>query len=142
MSFVMENNENKITKMRAYFKELSIRLAKEYTAKISQRATNLFREIMQDSSFELTWSEDYEIITYKNGQKLTFDLLSGGQQVSAAISIRLSLLQELSNISFAFFYHHYFYYIYLYYIIIQLTYYKIQMNLLNQNYLYIIKVLN
>ena len=100
---VQKNKENKITKMRAYFKELSIRLAKEYTAKISQRATNLFREIMQDSSFELTWSEDYEIITYKNGQKLTFDLLSGGQQVSAAISIRLSLLQELSNISFAFF---------------------------------------
>ncbi|MFN5540461.1 MAG: hypothetical protein ACK481_10475, partial [Candidatus Melainabacteria bacterium] len=93
----------KITKMRFIFKELSLKLAKEYTRHIGQRATNLFREIMQDGSYELTWSEDYQITTFKNGLELPFEVLSGGQQMSAAISIRLGLLQELSNIRFAFF---------------------------------------
>jgi exonuclease SbcC len=99
----LENKEKLIAKMRAYYKELALRLAKQYTEKIGQRATNLFREIMQDGSYELTWTEDYQILTYKNGQELAFELLSGGQQTAAAISVRLGLLQELSNIRFAFF---------------------------------------
>jgi len=99
----LKRQEQKLTRMRGLFKELAIQMAKQYTSKIGNRATLLFREIMQDASFELIWSEDYEIVMYKNGQKLPFEMLSGGQQTAAAIALRLSLLQELSNIRFAFF---------------------------------------
>ncbi len=96
-------NEQKTSKMRGYFKELSIQMAKRYTKKISGKSTNMFREIMQDASYEIEWTEDYEILMYKNGQKLSFENLSGGQQTAASIAVRLGLLQELSNIRFAFF---------------------------------------
>jgi DNA repair protein SbcC/Rad50 len=95
--------EQKIGKMRIFYKEMGLRLAKKYTKKIGYRASKLFQEIMQDGSYELTWTEDYQIITYKNGRELPFEVLSGGQQTAAAISLRLGLLQELSNVRFAFF---------------------------------------
>lgn len=98
-----KTTEEKITKMRSYFKELSTRMAKYYTERISHNATGLFRETMQDSSYELVWTEDYEVLMLKNGEQLAFETLSGGQQTAASISIRLGLLQELSNIRFAFF---------------------------------------
>ena len=99
----LQIKERTINRMRALYKELAINLAKTYTAQIAYKATNLFREVLQDSSFELNWTEDYQIIMLKNGQELAFELLSGGQQIAAAIAIRLGLLQEMSNIRFAFF---------------------------------------
>lgn len=99
----LQIKEKKISRMRTLYKELAIHLAKVYTAQIARKATNLFREVLQDFSFELNWTEDYQIIMYKNGQELPFELLSGGQQIAAAISVRLGLLQEMSNIRFAFF---------------------------------------
>ncbi|HEY9886184.1 MAG TPA: hypothetical protein V6C96_02875, partial [Vampirovibrionales bacterium] len=95
--------EEQITTMRGCFKEMSVQMAKYYTSQVGNRATEVFREIMQDASYELEWTEDYSIMMHKHGNELPFETLSGGQQTAAAIAIRLGLLQELSNIRFAFF---------------------------------------
>jgi exonuclease SbcC len=58
---------------------------------------------MQDASYELVWTKNYQILMYKNGQERSFETLSGGQQAAAAMAIRLSLLQQISTIRFAFF---------------------------------------
>jgi exonuclease SbcC len=97
------SKQETIQKLRGAYKETAVRLAGEYVKHIGSRATKLFREIMQDSSFEIEWTEDYEITVIKNAQPLSFEVLSGGQQIAAAISLRLALLQEISDIKFAFF---------------------------------------
>src|SRR5262249_44794970 len=59
--------------------------------------------IMGDRSAQLTWSEDYEITLLRQGLKRAFAQLSGGEQMSAALAMRLALLKKLSTLNLAFF---------------------------------------
>jgi exonuclease SbcC len=77
--------------MRALLREISI------------QANRIFGEIMGDHSAELAWTNDYEIVLYKNGQERSFAQLSGGEQMSAALAVRLALLRRLSRLDIAFF---------------------------------------
>ena len=54
---------------------------------ISTQANRIFGEIMGDHSAELAWTNDYEIVLYKNGQERSFAQLSGGEQMSAALAV-------------------------------------------------------
>ncbi len=99
----LSNKIMKINKMREMFKQMSLKMALYYNTEISNKASKIFSEIIGNSSVELKLSETYEIIMINSGQEFSFDVLSGGQQVSAALSIRLAMLQELANIDFAFF---------------------------------------
>ena len=58
---------------------------------------------MQDYSRHLSWNEDYGISLDVDGRERQFAQLSGGEQMSAALSVRLALLREMSNIDIAFF---------------------------------------
>ena len=58
---------------------------------------------MQDYSRHLAWNEDYGITLSVDGHDRQFNQLSGGEQMSAALSVRLALLREMSNIALAFF---------------------------------------
>ena len=58
---------------------------------------------MQDYSRHLAWGEDYGITLEVDGRSRQFAQLSGGEQMSAALSVRLALLREMSNIDVAFF---------------------------------------
>lgn len=58
---------------------------------------------MNDYAGRLTWSEDYELSLEVKGYKRSFQQLSGGEQMSAALALRLALLRQLTNISIAFF---------------------------------------
>ena len=58
---------------------------------------------MQDFSRELCWSEDYGITLEVEGVSRQFVQLSGGEQMSAALAVRLALVREISNIDIAFF---------------------------------------
>jgi exonuclease SbcC len=72
-------------------------------ATISQEASDIFSEIMDDHSSELRWESDYEIVVQRGAETRKFNQLSGGEQMSAALAVRLALLREMSGVDFAFF---------------------------------------
>jgi exonuclease SbcC len=70
---------------------------------ISLEANRIFNDIMADHVMQLEWSKDYAIIVEYKGEKRDFRQLSGGEQMAAALAVRLALLQEMSDIRIAFF---------------------------------------
>ena len=70
---------------------------------ISDGARQIFSDLMADYSRHLTWNEDYSITLEVDGRQRSFSQLSGGEQMSAALSVRLALLREMSSIDVAFF---------------------------------------
>lgn len=78
-------------------------IARNYVFHISAEANNLFREITGIADRTLKWMEDYSIMVEESGHLRPFALLSGGEQMAAALSVRLALLKQLSGIRIAFF---------------------------------------
>lgn len=72
-------------------------------ASISQGANDIFAEIMDDHAVELQWDRDYEVSIQRGTETRKFAQLSGGEQMSAALAVRLALLREMSEVDFAFF---------------------------------------
>jgi exonuclease SbcC len=70
---------------------------------VSLEAARLFAEVMTDYTARLRWEENYEIVLEKNGRDRRFQQLSGGEQMAAALAVRLALLRELSAVDVAFF---------------------------------------
>ncbi len=78
-------------------------VTKALVQQISYAANQLFGQIMEDYTRTLHWQEDYGITLETDGRERTFAQLSGGEQMSAALAVRLALLQEMSSIGVAFF---------------------------------------
>jgi exonuclease SbcC len=78
-------------------------ITESYLYNISIEANQLFREITGEVGLSLHWLNDYEIILEEDGHRRSFPNLSGGEQMAAALSIRLALLKQLSDIRMAFF---------------------------------------
>lgn len=70
---------------------------------VSLEAAHLFSDVMAEHTARLRWEENYEIVLETNGRRRSFQQLSGGEQMAAALAIRLALLRELSAIDVAFF---------------------------------------
>ena len=70
---------------------------------ISAEANQLFREISGKYDVTLRWAKDYEILLEEEGRERPFLNLSGGEQMAAALAVRLALLKELSEVNIAFF---------------------------------------
>jgi exonuclease SbcC len=88
--------------IRETIKNSSEFIVNEFIGEISQEASNIFSEIMDDHSSSLKWVNDYDIEIDSNGQTKYFRQLSGGERMSAALSVRLALLKALSNCDFVF----------------------------------------
>ncbi|MEW5821406.1 MAG: SMC family ATPase [Cyanobacteriota bacterium] len=88
---------------RDIFKACGPLIARFYIQNIAIEANNLYQEIIQKQTQSLDWGLDYEITIEENGLIRPFNNLSGGEQMAAALAIRLSLLKELSDINIAFF---------------------------------------
>jgi exonuclease SbcC len=69
---------------------------------LSHAASELYRQILDDYSLSLQWQEDYEIVVHAAGHNHTFEELSGGEQVAAALAVRLAMLKELLHFDLAF----------------------------------------
>jgi exonuclease SbcC len=98
---------NDLHTMTEYFRKL-IKEAAPYVLKamlqnISAEANRIFGEIMGDRSALLSWQNDYEVVLRRQGINRTFAQLSGGEQMSAALAVRLALLKKLSTLNIAFF---------------------------------------
>ena len=78
-------------------------VTESYLYNISIEANQLFREITGEAGRALRWSRDYEILLEEEGHERSFPNLSGGEQMAAALAVRLALLKQLSDIRLAFF---------------------------------------
>ncbi len=70
---------------------------------ISIESNQLYREITGNPMVSLRWDMGYEIVLEEDGHERSFASLSGGEQMAAALSVRLALLKELSDMRIAFF---------------------------------------
>ena len=77
-------------------------IARALLRRISARATGIYRELLGQPAVSLEWGADYEIRCRIRAEDREFKQLSGGEQMSAALSVRLALLQSLSNLRLAF----------------------------------------
>ena len=97
----------KVSETTEYIKK-TLKEAAPYVGEILRRevareATQMFREITGEVGRSLMWTDDYEILLDENGYQRPFANLSGGEQMAAALSIRLALLTQLSDVRIAFF---------------------------------------
>jgi DNA repair protein SbcC/Rad50 len=89
--------------IRDTLKEAAPRVARNYVYHVSLEANQMFREITGNAERTLKWTEDYGIVLEENGYERPFVNLSGGEQMAAALSVRLALLKQLSDVRLAFF---------------------------------------
>ncbi|MFM8394534.1 MAG: hypothetical protein ACKOB4_11490, partial [Acidobacteriota bacterium] len=78
-------------------------ITESYLYSISHEANQLYREITGRYDIALRWTRDYEIQIEEDGYERPFPNLSGGEQMAAALAVRLALLRELSEINLAIF---------------------------------------
>lgn len=88
---------------RKAYKEAGPRITERYVQGISQEADRLLRELLNRPNVALEWTRDYEIIVQEGGNRRRFINLSGGEQMCAALAVRLALLKVLADIDIAFF---------------------------------------
>jgi exonuclease SbcC len=89
--------------IRDTLKEAAPRVARNYVFHVSTEANQMFREITGNAERTLKWAEDYGIMLEEGGYDRPFVSLSGGEQMSAALAVRLALLKQLSDVRIAFF---------------------------------------
>lgn len=88
---------------RQVYNQASPRITKYYLDEISREADRLFRELLDRQNVALEWTEEYEIMVQESGHWRNFKSLSGGEQMCAALAVRLALMKILANIDVAFF---------------------------------------
>ncbi|MGB7250292.1 MAG: SMC family ATPase, partial [Phormidesmis sp.] len=88
---------------RKVYKAAGPRITERYVHNISREADRLFRELLGRTNVALTWSAEYEITVQEGAHARRFINLSGGEQMCAALAVRLALLKVLADIDVAFF---------------------------------------
>ena len=89
--------------IRTWFKEAGTLMTEALIDQINQLASELYHELIGNNSIDLEWLPNYDInITTPQNVK-GFAQLSGGEQMSAALAVRLAILKVLTNSDFAFF---------------------------------------
>jgi len=89
--------------IRSVIKQAGPFVTQALVHQISEGAAQIFGELMQDHSRKLEWGEDYSIALDTSGHVRHFRQLSGGEQMSAALAVRLALVREMSELDIAFF---------------------------------------
>ncbi len=88
---------------RKAYKEAGPRITERYIYSISREADKLLRELLNRPNVSLQWTRDYEIVIQEGAHPRRFVNLSGGEQMCAALAVRLALLKILADIDIAFF---------------------------------------
>jgi exonuclease SbcC len=95
--------EKTLQQFRDLIKEAGPQVTRALLSQISAQANTIFGDIIGDRAGTLTWENDYEIMLRRDGNTRTFAQLSGGEQMSAALAVRLALLRRLTRLDMAFF---------------------------------------
>ena len=88
---------------RKSYKEAGPRITERYIHSISHEADSLFRELLNRPNVGLEWTRDYEVMVQEGAHSRRLVNLSGGEQMCAALAVRLALLKVLADIDIAFF---------------------------------------
>ncbi len=89
--------------VRALLRQAGPYVTRVLIRQVSDNARQIYSDIMQDYTRHLGWNEEYGITLEVDGHEREFSQLSGGEQMTAALAVRLALLRELSSIDVAFF---------------------------------------
>ena len=92
-----------IKKMRIWLRVLIPKIRKALISQINVVASEIYRHIREEEGTVVTWKDDYEILVSTSKTKKSFFRLSGGEKMSAALSVRLAILKVLTDANFAFF---------------------------------------
>ncbi len=92
-----------VEQMRRVLRDAGPKVTRALVEVVSVQAGRLYADIMADHSARLQWTEHYGVELISGGRKRTFAQLSGGEQMAAALAVRLALLKEVSEIDVAFF---------------------------------------
>ena len=98
-----EKNRRFVSFARKAYKEAGPRITERYVLTVSREADRLFRELMNRPNVSLQWTRDYELLVQEGAHPRRFINLSGGEQMCAALAVRLALLRTLADIDVAFF---------------------------------------
>ncbi|NET38642.1 MAG: SMC family ATPase [Cyanothece sp. SIO1E1] len=88
---------------RKAYKQAGPRITERYVQSVARTADQLFRELLNRQNVALDWTQDYEIQVQEGPHSRRFINLSGGEQMCAALAVRLALLKVLADIDIAFF---------------------------------------
>ncbi|NLG49953.1 MAG: SMC family ATPase [Chloroflexi bacterium] len=99
----LEELEQTVRMVRDLLQQAGPQITKQLVHQISREASLLYGDIMGDHSGRLIWTEDYELSLDVQGRQRTFRQFSGGEQMSAALALRMALLKSTSAIDVAFF---------------------------------------
>jgi DNA repair protein SbcC/Rad50 len=88
---------------RKAYNEAGPRITEQYVRSVSLQADRLFRDLLNRPNVALQWTRDYEILVQDGPNPRRFTNLSGGEQMCAALAVRLALLKVLADVDIAFF---------------------------------------
>lgn len=88
---------------RRIYNQSGPRLSRYFIGEISREGDRLYRELLARPGVALDWTEDYEIRVQESGRWRSFKTLSGGEQMCAALAVRLALLRVIGQCPIAFF---------------------------------------
>ncbi len=92
-----------IETLRSFFNVAGPKITEALLHHINKEATNHYRNLMDDPNVILKWEKDFLITVKTSENEKEFHQLSGGEQMAAALAVRLAVLKILSNAEFAFF---------------------------------------
>ena len=99
----IKRQEEVLETVRGVLRQAGPYITQSVIRQVSSQANQVFGELMQDYSRQLQWGEDYGITLDVAGVSREFKQLSGGEQMSAALAVRLALVRSMSSIHIAFF---------------------------------------
>lgn len=100
----LNNISEFLVEARTIYKELPLKLSKTYREYLAKVSTVIYREISSEN-VRLEIKEDYEVNIvddFKPSNTKTMEYLSGGEQMSVAIAIRLAMLKHIAGVNIYF----------------------------------------
>jgi exonuclease SbcC len=92
--------------VRSIFNRAGEKVATVYREYLAQEASRIYREVAREN-VSLEWQQDYEVVLVDQigdrKRERSFRQLSGGEQMTAALAVRLALLKQLAGIQVGFF---------------------------------------
>jgi len=99
-----EKTQKTLQWARGVLREAGPYVTQRLVRQVSQHASEIYADLTGDADKRLDWSEDYAASLRVGPYTRNFSSqLSGGEQMSVALALRLALLREMSGIDVAFF---------------------------------------
>ncbi len=99
----LEFLEKYIDTIRTWYKEASPKITESLLKRVNLIASEIYRDLFESENIELKWENDYNVKIETINSTKEYRQLSGGEQMAAALAIRLAILKVLTNADFAFF---------------------------------------